>query len=185
MVRGHKVFNFKYWSFSLALSLPLIANQFATQILNNSGRVMIGWFVNDSAVGIYGTLSSISTVSTIVWSAINSSFIPFLYRNIDNNEGKKKIKNLSQLLLAVYAMVCVLITFLAPEVVKIMATDEYYSAIYIMPAISAAIFQNAISNMYANVLRYAAVIGLLLGGCILLKKYDKLGKDRRVGDCLD
>lgn len=283
MVRGHKIFNFKYWSFSLALSLPLIANQFATQILNNSGRVMIGWFVNNSAVGIYGTLSSISTVSTIVWSAINSSFIPFLYRNIDNNEGKKKIKNLSQLLLAVYAMVCVLITFLAPEVVKIMATDEYYSAIYIMPAISAAIFQNAISNMYANVLlyhkkssyilissvtaavvnivlnalliplfgyqaaaysmliafmllsylqmfisrklhfkitdscetvyndsaiiviqwatiilsftsmvlyhftilRYAAVIGLLLGGCILLKKYDKLGKDRRVRDCLD
>ena len=283
MVRGHKIFNFKYWSFSLALSLPLIANQFATQILNNSGRVMIGWFVNNSAVGIYGTLSSISTVSTIVWSAINSSFIPFLYRNIDNNEGKKKIKNLSQLLLAVYAMVCVLITFLAPEVVKIMATDEYYSAIYIMPAISAAIFQNAISNMYANVLlyhkkssyilissvtaaivnivlnalliplfgyqaaaysmliafmllsylqmfisrklhfkitdscetvyndsaiiviqwatiilsftsmvlyhftilRYAAVIGLLLGGCILLKKYDKLAKDRRVRDCLD
>ena len=82
MVRGHKVFNCKYWSFSLALSLPLIANQFATQILNNSGRVMIGWFVNNSAVGIYGTLSSISTVSTIVWSAINSSFIPFLYRNI-------------------------------------------------------------------------------------------------------
>ena len=76
MVRGHKIFNFKYWSFSLALSLPLIANQFATQILNNSGRVMIGWFVNNSAVGIYGTLSSISTVSTIVWSAINSSFIP-------------------------------------------------------------------------------------------------------------
>lgn len=74
MVRGHKVFNCKYWSFSLALSLPLIANQFATQILNNSGRVMIGWFVNNSAVGIYGTLSSISTVSTIVWSAINSSY---------------------------------------------------------------------------------------------------------------
>ena len=67
---------------------------------------------------------------------------------------QEKIKNLSQLLLAVYAMVCVLITFLAPEVVKIMATDEYYSAIYIMPAISAAIFQNAISNMYANVLLY-------------------------------
>ena len=80
--------------------------------------------------------------------------ILLLFRNIDNNEGKKKIKNLSQLLLAVYAMVCVLITFLAPEVVKIMATDEYYSAIYIMPAISAAIFQNAISNMYANVLLY-------------------------------
>ena len=36
-----------------------------------------------------------------------------------------------------------------------------------------------------TILRYAAVIGLLLGGCILLKKYDKLGKDRRVRDCLD
>ena len=115
---------------------------------------MIGWFVDNSAVGIYGTLSSVSTVSAIVWSAINSSFIPFLYRNIDDSEGKKRVRSLASILLLTYAAVCVLMTFLAPEVVKIIATDEYMAAIYIMPPISAAIFQNAISNMYANVLLY-------------------------------
>ena len=154
MVRGRKFISMRYWKFSLALSVPLIANQFATQILNNSGRVMIGWFVDNSAVGIYGTLSSVSTVSAIVWSAINSSFIPFLYRNIDDSEGKKRVRSLASILLLTYAAVCVLMTFLAPEVVKIIATDEYMAAIYIMPPISAAIFQNAISNMYANVLLY-------------------------------
>ena len=154
MVRGRKFISMRYWKFSLALSVPLIANQFATQILNNSGRVMIGWFVDNSAVGIYGTLSSVSTVSAIVWSAINSSFFPFLYRNIDDSDGKKRVRSLASILLLTYAAVCVLMTFLAPEVVKIIATDEYMAAIYIMPPISAAIFQNAISNMYANVLLY-------------------------------
>jgi hypothetical protein len=92
MVRGRKFISMRYWKFSLALSVPLIANQFATQILNNSGRVMIGWFVDNSAVGIYGTLSSVSTVSAIVWSAINSSFIPLLLDNKDINifeDGKE------------------------------------------------------------------------------------------------
>lgn len=154
MVRGRKFISMRYWKFSLALSVPLIANQFATQILNNSGRVMIGWFVDNSAVGIYGTLSSVSTISAIVWSAINSSFVPFLYRNINDSEGKKRVRSLASILLLIYAAVCVLMTFLAPEVVKIIATDEYMAAIYIMPPISAAIFQNAISNMYANVLLY-------------------------------
>ncbi|MBT1177151.1 oligosaccharide flippase family protein [Bifidobacterium callimiconis] len=154
MVRGRKFVSLRYWKFSLALSIPLIANQFATQILNNSGRVMIGWYVDNSAVGIYGTLSSVSTISAIIWSSINSSFVPFLYRNIDDPEGKKKVKDLSSILLLTYAVICVMITFLAPEVVRIIATNEYMAAIYIMPPISAAIFQNAISNMYANVLLY-------------------------------
>ena len=105
MVRGRKFISMRYWKFSLALSVPLIANQFATQILNNSGRVMIGWFVDNSAVGIYGTLSSVSTVSAIVWSAINSSFIPFLYRNIDDSEGKKRGRSLASILLLTYAAV--------------------------------------------------------------------------------
>lgn len=171
MIRGRVYVNLLYWKFSLALSLPLIANQFAMQVMNNSGRVMIGWYVSKSAVGIYGTLASISTICTIVWSAINSSFIPFLYRNLSDAEGAKRIRSLSQSLLVVYAVACVLIVYMAPEIIRILATDEYLEAIYIMPVIAAAIFQNAISNMYANVLLYDKkssyiMISSLIGACV-------------------
>lgn len=154
MIRGKVFISKKYWKFSLALSLPLIANSFAVQVFNAADRIMIGNIVGHSAVGIYGTLSSISMISTIVWGAINTSFVPFLYRNIDDDEGKKKIKDISIRLLFAYSLVCVGITYFAPEVVRIVATEEYYSAIYIMPPLAGGIFQIAISNMYSNVLLY-------------------------------
>lgn len=154
MLRGRTFISMRFWKFSLALSLPLIANSLATQVLNTSDRLMISKLVNNAAVGIYGTLSSISSISAIVWGAINTSFIPFLYKNIENDKGKVEIKHLAKVLLGFYAVVCVLITFAAPEIVQILATKEYYAAIFIMPPIAAGIFQNAISNMYSNVLLY-------------------------------
>ena len=45
-------------------------------------------------------------------------------------------------------------TFLAPEIVQILATEEYYEAIYIMPPIAAGVFLTCVSNMYTNVLIY-------------------------------
>ncbi len=152
--RGRKFVSVKYWRFSLGLSIPLIANSFAGQILSQSDRVMIGRFVGNSAVGIYSTLYTVSTLSQLVWGAINNSFIPYLYKNIDQEDGKRSIKKISTLLLACYGMVCILLTFMAPEIIRILATEEYYEAVYIMPPIAAGIFFMAISNMQSNVLLY-------------------------------
>lgn len=152
LYKGRTFYSYRFWRFSLFLSIPLIANAFAGQVFNAADRVMIGYMVGNSEVGIYGTLSSLSSISLIVWSAINSSFIPFLYKNIENN--KKSVKDIADKLLLFYAAVCVLITFLAPEILRIIATKEYYNAIYIIPPLAAGIFQNSVSNMYANVLLY-------------------------------
>ena len=43
---------------------------------------------------------------------------------------------------------------MAPEIVRILATNEYYEAIYIMPPIAAGIFLTSVSNMYSNILVY-------------------------------
>ena len=53
-----------------------------------------------------------------------------------------------------YAIIAVMLTFLAPEIVKILATKEYYEAIYIMPPIAAGVFLTSVSNMYSNLLIY-------------------------------
>ncbi len=41
---------------------------------------------------------------------------------------------------------------LAPEIVRIMATQEYYEAVYIMPPIAMGVVLTAVSNMYSNIL---------------------------------
>lgn len=172
-IKGKTIINLKYWKYSLKLSIPLIGYAFAGQILNVSDRMMISKMVGNNAVGIYSTLYTVSSISLLVWSAINSSFIPYLYQNIDKKENK--IKGLSLALMGSYAIIAVMLTFLAPEVVKILATKEYYEAIYIMPPIAAGVFLTSVSNMYSNLLVYykktnyimyssiiAAVVNLML-----------------------
>ena len=152
MIRGKTFYSKEYWKLSLTLSLPLVGYSLAAQVLNVSDRMMIGQMVNNSAVGIYSTLYTVSSISLMVWQAIHSSFVPYLFNSLENkNKGVKKI---SSWLMLLYAGVAIFLTYLAPEIVKILATDEYYEAIYIMPPIAAGVFFTAYANIYSDVAVY-------------------------------
>lgn len=152
-LKGKKFVDLRYWKYSLALSIPLIGYSIASQVLSTADRIMIGKMVSESAVGVYGTIYSVSSIFTMVWTAINASFVPYLYQNIDNKENKS-VREVSFTLIGAYALVAIFLVLIAPEIVKILATEEYYEAIYIMPPIAAGVFLTAVSNMYSNVLLY-------------------------------
>ena len=152
--KGRTFVSPEFWRFSLALSIPLIGNAFASQILTTSDRVMIGKMVDNSAVGVYGTLYTISSLSLLVWQSINASFVPYLFDNIDKPEKKDDIQSISFHLFALFAGIAFLMTIAAPEIVRILATEEYHEAIYIMPPIAAGVFLTSVTNMYSNVLIY-------------------------------
>lgn len=152
MFKGKKVYNRDYWKMSLSISIPLVGYSVAAQILNVSDRMMISSMVNNSAVGIYSTLYTVSSLSLMVWQAINASFVPYLFQNIEKKEHS--IKKVSLLLMLAYAFVAVLLTLFAPEIVKILATEEYYEAIYLMPPIAAGVFFTSFANLYSNIAVY-------------------------------
>ncbi|MGW8115517.1 lipopolysaccharide biosynthesis protein [Caproicibacterium sp. NSD3] len=165
MIKGRTFVNVEYWKFSLSLSLPLVGYSIASQILSVSDRMMISSMVNNSAVGIYSTIYSVSSLFTMVWTAVNASFVPYLYENIDKKDNS--IRKISFSLLFVYAMIAIMMVFLAPEIVKILATDEYYEAIYIMPPIAAGVFMTSVANMYSNILLYTkSSIHIMIASCI-------------------
>lgn len=153
-VKGRTFYNKEYWLFSLKLSIPLIGNSIATQILNVSDRVMISTLIGNREVGIYGTLYTISTASQLIWSAINASFVPYLFENIDKPYKRRKIKSITNGFMISYAVIAILISLLAPEIIRVLATDEYMEAVYMMPPVAAGIFMISLSNLYSNVLIY-------------------------------
>lgn len=152
LIKGKKLYCKEYWKMSLAISVPLIGYNIAGQVLNVSDRMMIGRLVNNSAVGIYGTLYTVSSLSLLVWQAINASFVPYLFQNIEKRNHS--IKKVSNMFLEAYAVIAVLLTFFAPEIVSILATEEYLEAIYIMPAIAAGVFFTSYANLYSNIAVY-------------------------------
>jgi len=152
LLKGKTFINKEFWKFSLKISIPLIGYQVAAQILNVSDRMMIDKMVGKSAVGIYGTLYTVSSISLLVWNALNASFVPYLFQNIEKRDSK--VKEISFGMLEAYAAIAVLLTLLAPEIVRILAPEEYYEAIYIMPPISAGVFFTSVAHMYSNILVY-------------------------------
>lgn len=153
LVRGKTFFDSRYWFFSLKLSLPLILHTLSKHILDVSDRIMIDRFLGKSELGIYGVLYTASSLSMIVWSAINSSLIPITFNKLE----KRNFKDLNEILkpiIILYAVVCAVLSLFSPEIVRIIATEEYYSAIYLMPPISAGIFFTCMYTIFGNVLTF-------------------------------
>lgn len=150
--KGKTLYNKQYWKLSLSLSAPLVLYSIAAQILNISDRMMISQMVNNSAVGIYSTLYTVSSLSLMIWQAIHASFVPYLFQNIEYN--LKGVKRISTQIMLLYAVIAVAMTYMSPEIIKILATEEYYEAIYIMPPIAAGVFFTAFANIYSDLAVY-------------------------------
>lgn len=150
MKKGKTFISKRFWRFSLNLSIPLIGYSIASQILSVSDRIMIGKMIGNYEVGVYGVLYTVSSLSLMVWSALNASFEPYLYQNI--NEKVHRIRQISFLLLGLYSAIAIMMVYMAPEIVAILATDEYAEGMYIMPPIAAGVFFTAISNLYSDIL---------------------------------
>lgn len=151
--RGRTGYNKAFWRFALVTSLPMIVQALSKHILDVSDRIMIGAIVGESYVGIYGVLYSISSISLIVWSAINASMVPYIFEKLKSNDYAP-VRNISSNIVLIYAGACLVLTILSPEIVSILATSEYESAIYLMPPIAAGIYFTCLHNLYSNLILY-------------------------------
>lgn len=150
---GRTLFNARYWHFALKTGAPLIIHSVAKYVLDASDRILIGLFVGSAAVGIYGVLYSISSISLVFWSAINSALIPYIFESLKRGE-EGKVRGVSTPLLVAYAFVCLLLMLLAPEIVMLLATESYGEAAYLVPPIASGIFFTSLYNLYSNLILY-------------------------------
>ena len=105
--------------------------------------------------------------------------LPFIYEKCKRNEFDK-IDKASKPIILFFAVVCFAIILFAPEVIKIMATKEYYESIYVIPPIICGVFFQVQYYLYANVLFYykkpiyvmigsisAFIINIILNVCFI------------------
>ena len=156
LVKGKVFYSKKYWSFGLKISVPLMVHTLAKNILDVSDRSMISLYCGKADAGIYGTIYSISALSLVIWSSINNAFVPYLYEKLENNkkEDINEICKITYIIIIVYAAVCIGLTAIAPEIIQILTTDEYFSAVYIIPPIATGIYLTCIYNIFANVILF-------------------------------
>lgn len=168
--KGKRLFDKSYWKYALAFNLPLIPHYLSMTILNQSDRLMIQDLCGKEYVAIYSVAYSVSMIMTIISSAINSSFIPFIYQKIRLNDTRR-IRDVSFVLLCIMAVVSIIPILLGPELIAILASSEYSAAVWIIPPVSSAVFFIFLYNLFGTIEFYyeknkfimvASVFGALL-----------------------
>ena len=120
-----------------------------------SDRVMIKNICGDEALGYYSVIYMLGSLTLIVWDAINASLVPFIYEHLETEKSsEQRINKIVTSLVLAFGICSVVLAFLAPEVVLVIASKKYSSAVYVMPPIVAGIFFIALYTLYANLIIY-------------------------------
>ena len=168
--KGKKFFDKRYWKFALAFNLPLIPHYLSQNILGQADRIMIGNMVGNSKAAIYSVACTVASMMTLMINAINSSFIPSMYQNLDKKKYDKINKGSFPLCIIIAVAVCG-VMLIGPEVIGILASKEYAEAIYCIPPVAASIFFTYLYTLFINVefyfekTKYSMIVSVL--GAIL------------------
>lgn len=179
------LYNKYYWKYALKFNIPLIPHYISTMILNHSDRIMILNMCSSSEAGIYSVAYSIAMLITIIQNAINNAFVPWLYNKISKKDYNNITKFTSYIIFG-EAFLNLLLILIAPEVINILSTKEYFEARWIIPPVTFGIFLTGIYGLFVNIELYyeknkitafssmiVALINLILN-YIFIKKYGYL-----------
>lgn len=125
---GFSPIKFDYWKYGLKISLPIIPHGLSQVILSSANRIMIKYLYNAVQAGIFSFTYTISMVPQILFQSVASVWEPWFFERMHQND-LKQIRQKSTMFCLLISFVFVSMSCITPEIVKILATDEYIDAI--------------------------------------------------------
>ncbi|MGG3123250.1 oligosaccharide flippase family protein [Priestia megaterium] len=137
--RGKQFYNKEIWMFALSFNIPLIPHYLSQSVLNQTDRIMIDKFYGSTEAGIYGVAYSAGMLLTIFNSALIGSITPWMYDLIKKKNYNGVARKINGILSLMLLIILALILF-APEAIRVLASKEYYQAVYIIPPVAASVY---------------------------------------------
>ncbi len=143
------------WKFIISFQLPLVLHSLSYLVLGQADRVMIGKMVGNAQAGFYSIAYTLASIISIIQNSLNQVFIPWCYRKMDEKAYKEIGKNTNYLLIGmgVLALGTILI---APELMKILFTKDYYEAVWSIPPITVGVYFVFLYSVFVNIESYFA-----------------------------
>lgn len=166
LIKGKTWFNKEYWKYALSFNIPLIPYYLSQIIFNQSDRLMINKMTGKSDAAMYGVAYTLAFILTFVLNAINNSFVPWMYKKIKENKLQEN-KNISIIIAGIMAVLLLGVIALAPEIIIIMAGEQYTPAIWVVPPVAMSLLLLFYSQLFINVEFYFEEKYKLVGASIL------------------
>ena len=148
--KGKCFYHSEYWRYAAKFNIPLIPHYLSLIVLNQADRIMIKNYCGESDAGIYSFAYQIASAINVLISAINGSRVPWTYENL-KAKVYDRIRKITNMLVLVMATIVLFISLLSPEVIKILGTDEYQVAVYVIPVVTLGVFYTFVYDLYASI----------------------------------
>ncbi len=148
--RGKAVVIWKYWVHALKFNFPLIPHYLSLIILAQADRIMISNMCGADQAGIYSLAYQTAMMMNVITSGMNTAMTPWLYLKLKEKDFSKTAQYTNLLCLFVAALTFVAM-LAAPEIIRILGTEEYLSAVWIVPPAALGVYCTFCYGLFANV----------------------------------
>lgn len=129
-----------YCRYGLRIGVPIIFHMLSQNILSQSDRVMMQKFnISNSEIGIYSLFYTLVAVTSTILSALNNSWCPFYYDDLDSKDWKK-LKHKCRNFIELFTVLIVGFLLLSREVSYLLADSEYWEGINVIPILAVSVF---------------------------------------------
>lgn len=143
-------FNREYLLYALKISAPLVLHGIALNILSQSDLTMITWLADSSQAGLYSLIYNFSMIATVITTSLDGVWIPWFTEKLklrQTDEINERVTDYINLM----AIALIGVILISPEVVKILASRQYWDGISIIPPIVIANYLVFAYTLYVNI----------------------------------
>ena len=155
IVKGKKVYDKKFWKYAFAFNIPLIPYYFSQIIFNQSDRIMIDLMIGTDVAGIYGIAYNFALILSFVVTAVNSGYVPWLYRKIEAKDPKAN-RLVSVLIFSIVSVLVMFTIWVGPEAIWLLTSgkESYQAAVHVIPPVALSLILLLLSQYSINIQFY-------------------------------
>ena len=162
--RGRTGFNRDYWRFCLPLCLPLVLHSLSQIALSHCDILMLQKLLaDDAAVGVYSAAFSVAHVISIIYLALNNTWVPIYYDL--TKEGKtEEIRLRSGRYLMLFTLLSMGFMLLAPEVYSVLTGSAFAGGRGLLPVMTLSFYMVFLYSFPVNYEFYHKKSGMIAVG---------------------
>jgi O-antigen/teichoic acid export membrane protein len=147
--QGKVFYNREYWAYALKIGLPMIPHALALIVLAQVDRIMIKDMCGEAEAGLYGWGYGIATLLSMFTNAIGQAWLPWFNEQLYNGK-KDQIRAINKKIIALGVFLTIGFITVAPEVVLLMGSEDYWVAKWVIPPIALGTLAQYFYTNYVN-----------------------------------
>jgi O-antigen/teichoic acid export membrane protein len=147
----------KYMSHAIRFSLPLIPHSIGAVVISMTDRFIIKDLLGLQETGLYMLAYQFASVLSILTSAFNSAYIPWLFEKLNQNSPNinLRIVKLTYSIMACLLLLFILLIIVAKYLIPFFIGDDYLASFKYFPLLLLSFVFNGMYLLVTNYLFYA------------------------------